>query len=540
MKNTFRILSCILLLVTGFINAQQLPEWQSQYAIGLNKLEPHSYVWPYSNEKMVVERNHEASSYYESLNGKWKFHWVKNPDNRPVEFYKPSFYVGGWADINVPGNWERQGYGTAIYVNETYEFDDKMFHFKKNPPLVPYQENEVGSYRRSFTVPAGWEGRRVVLCCEGVISFYYVWINGKFVGYNQGSKTPAEWDITDKLQKGENTIALEVYRWSSGSYLECQDMWRLSGIERNVYLYSTPETYIADYHVTSLLDTIDYKDGLFSMNVQVKGADVSAVSYNLLDAKGQAVLSGNLVAPYVLKEQALTGIKPWSAEHPNLYTLVLQLKDKAGKVIETTGSRVGFRTSEIKNGRFCINGTPVLVKGANRHEHSQLGRTVSKELMLEDIKLMKQHNLNTVRNSHYPTDPYWYELCDQYGLYVIDEANIESHGMGYGKESIAKDSTWLTAHMDRTKRMYERSKNHPSIVIWSLGNEAGNGINFERTYEWMKSVEKNRPVQYERAEQNYNTDIYCRMYRSVEDLLAYVNQKEPKVYRPFIMTEYLH
>ena len=430
MKNTFRILSCILLLVTGFINAQQLPEWQSQYAIGLNKLEPHSYVWPYSNEKMVVERNHEASSYYESLNGKWKFHWVKNPDNRPVEFYKPSFYVGGWADINVPGNWERQGYGTAIYVNETYEFDDKMFHFKKNPPLVPYQENEVGSYRRSFTVPAGWEGRRVVLCCEGVISFYYVWINGKFVGYNQGSKTPAEWDITDKLQKGENTIALEVYRWSSGSYLECQDMWRLSGIERNVYLYSTPETYIADYHVTSLLDTIDYKDGLFSMNVQVKGADVSAVSYNLLDAKGQAVLSGNLVAPYVLKEQALTGIKPWSAEHPNLYTLVLQLKDKAGKVIETTGSRVGFRTSEIKNGRFCINGTPVLVKGANRHEHSQLGRTVSKELMLEDIKLMKQHNLNTVRNSHYPTDPYWYELCDQYGLYVIDEANIESHGMG--------------------------------------------------------------------------------------------------------------
>lgn len=540
MENTFRILSCILLLVTGFINAQQLPEWQSQYAIGLNKLEPHSYVWPYSNEKMVVERNHEASPYYESLNGKWKFHWVKNPDNRPVEFYKPSFYVGGWADINVPGNWERQGYGTAIYVNETYEFDDKMFHFKKNPPLVPYQENEVGSYRRSFTVPAGWEGRRVVLCCEGVISFYYVWINGKFVGYNQGSKTPAEWDITDKLQKGENTIALEVYRWSSGSYLECQDMWRLSGIERNVYLYSTPETYIADYHVTSLLDTIDYKDGLFSMNVQVKGADVSAVSYNLLDAKGQAVLSGNLVAPYVLKEQALTGIKPWSAEHPNLYTLVLQLKDKAGKVIETTGSRVGFRTSEIKNGRFCINGTPVLVKGANRHEHSQLGRTVSKELMLEDIKLMKQHNLNTVRNSHYPTDPYWYELCDQYGLYVIDEANIESHGMGYGKESIAKDSTWLTAHMDRTKRMYERSKNHPSIVIWSLGNEAGNGINFERTYEWMKSVEKNRPVQYERAEQNYNTDIYCRMYRSVEDLLAYVNQKEPKVYRPFIMTEYLH
>ncbi len=541
MKNIFGLLYFVLVSFIGLVShAQQLPEWQSQYAIGLNKLNPHSYVWSYFDEKSVIERDHESSPYYKSLDGKWKFHWVKNPDNRPVEFYKPSYYVGGWADINVPGNWERQGYGTAIYVNETYEFDDKMFNFKKNPPLVPYEENEVGSYRRSFTIPLGWEGRRVVLCCEGVISFYYVWINGELIGYNQGSKTPSEWDITDKLQKGENTIALEVYRWSAGAYLECQDMWRLSGIERSVYLYSTPKTYIADYHVTSLLDKKDYKDGLFSLNVKVNGTDVSTVSYDLLDAESKSILSGDLKAPYILSEKILPGVKPWSAEHPDLYTLVLRLKDKSNKVIEITGCRVGFRTSEIKDGRFCINGVPILVKGVNRHEHSQLGRTVSKELMLEDIKLMKQHNLNTVRNSHYPTDPYWYELCDKYGLYVIDEANIESHGMGYGKESLAKDSTWLPAHMDRTKRMYERAKNHPSIVIWSLGNEAGNGINFERTYDWMKLVEKNRPIQYERAEQNYNTDIYCRMYRPVEELMAYVNQKEPKVYRPFIMTEYLH
>ena len=271
------------------------------------------------------------------------------------------------------------------------------------------------------------------------------------------------------------------------------------------------------------------------------------MSYRLEDAAGRTVLRGeqpiksrglsNFIA---FEEQRIPEVEPWSAEHPNLYTLVLELKNPDGEVSELTGCMVGFRTSEIKDGRFCINGVPVLVKGTNRHEHSQLGRTVSKELMEEDIKLMKQHNINTVRNSHYPTHPYWYQLCDRYGLYMIDEANVESHGMGYGAASLAKDSTWLPAHMDRIQRMYERSKNHPAIVIWSLGNEAGNGINFERTYDWMKSIEQSRPVQYERAEQNYNTDIYCRMYRGVDVLRAYARQTEPKVYRPFIMTEYLH
>ena len=396
-------------------------------------------------------------------------------------------------------------------------------------------------------MPAGWEGRRVVLCCEGVISFYYVWVNGEFLGYNQGSKTAAEWDITDKLTDGENTIALEVYRWSSGAYLECQDMWRLSGIERDVYLYSTPEQYIADYKVTSLLEKEHYKEGIFELEVAVGGtaSGTSSIAYTLKDASDKTVLegsrkpeshgSGNLI---VFDEQRLPDVRRWNAEHPELYTLLLELKDAGGKVTEITGTKVGFRTSEIKNGRFCINGVPVLVKGVNRHEHSQLGRTVSKELMEQDIRLMKQHNINTVRNSHYPAHPYWYQLCDRYGLYVIDEANIESHGMGYGPASLAKDSTWLPAHIDRTRRMYERSKNHPSVVIWSLGNEAGNGINFERTYDWLKSVEKNRPVQYERAEENYNTDIYCRMYRSVDVIRNYVARKD--IYRPFILCEYLH
>ena len=547
MKQLIRKALVASLLSASMLSAHAtdtLPEWQSQYAIGLNKLEPHAYVWPFGSEKAVIDRDWQASPYYLSLNGKWKFHWTKNPDNRPADFYKPEYYTGHWADINVPGNWERQGYGTAIYVNESYEFDDPMFKFKKNPPLVPHDDNEVGSYRRSFTIPADWDGRRVVLCCEGVISFYYVWVNGELVGYNQGSKTPSEWDITDKLRKGENTIALEVYRWSAGAYLECQDMWRLSGIERDVYLYSTPKTYIADYRVTSSLDKSNYTDAIFGFDVKVDGSDYGSVGYNLIDRAGQSVASGTLAAnasgTLTLADHIVRGLQPWSAEHPNLYTLVLALKNKEGRTIETTGCRVGFRTSEIKDRQYCVNGVPVLIKGANRHEHSQQGRTMTRELMLRDIQLMKQHNINTVRNSHYPTDAYWYELCDEYGLYMIDEANVESHGMGYGEASLAKDTTWLPAHKDRIRRMYERSKNHPAVMIWSLGNEAGNGVNFERCYDWLKSVEKSRPVQYERAEQNYNTDIYCRMYRSIEEIKAYCHQTEPEVYRPFIMTEYLH
>ena len=547
-KRTFLILMAALTATFASAQKQPLPEWQSQYAVGLNKLAPHTYVWPYANASDIEKPGgYEQSPFYMTLNGKWKFHWVKNPDNRPKDFYQPSYYTGGWADINVPGNWERQGYGTAIYVNETYEFDDKMFNFKKNPPLVPYAENEVGSYRCTFKVPADWKGRRVVLCCEGVISFYYVWVNGKLLGYNQGSKTNAEWDITDVLNDGENVVALEVYRWSAGAYLECQDMWRLSGIERDVYLYSTPKQYIADYKLNASLDKDRYKDGIFGLEVTVEGpsSTTGSIAYTLKDDSGKAVLqdaiqikSRGLSNFIAFDEKKIPNVKAWDAEHPHLYTLVLELKDDQGKVTELTGCEVGFRTSEIKDGRFCINGVPVLVKGTNRHEHSQLGRTVSKELMELDIKLMKQHNINLVRNSHYPTHPYWYQLCDRYGLYMIDEANIESHGMGYGPASLAKDSTWLTAHMDRTHRMYERSKNHPAIVIWSLGNEAGNGINFERTYDWLKSVEKTRPVQYERAELNYNTDIYCRMYRGVDEIKAYVAKKD--IYRPFILCEYLH
>ena len=548
MRKIFSIL-CGILLPLSSLAQTTTPEWQSQYSTGLNKLEPHAYVIPYSSVAALQQPGgYEHSTYYMSLNGKWKFHWNRNPELRPKNFYQPDFAVQGWNDINVPGNWERQGYGLPIYVNETYEFDDKLFNFKKNPPYVPSAENEVGDYRRTFTIPAAWKGRRVVLCCEGVKSFFYLWINGQYVGYNVGAKMPSEWDITKYLNdKGDNVIAMEVYRWSSGSYLECQDYWRMSGIEQDVYLYSTPTQYIADYNTTASVDkqTDGSYNGTFSLTTNIKGTGAASVNYTLTDDKGNKVLSEDKAvkpkdadAIITFTTKNVQNVAAWSAEHPNLYTLLITLKDKDGNVTEQTGSKIGFRTIEIKNKQLCVNGTPILVKGANRHEHSERGRTVSKELMEQDIRMMKQNNINLVRCSHYPNDAYWYQLCDKYGLYVIDEANIESHGMGYGKESLAKDSTWLKAHMDRTRRMYERSKNHPSIIIWSLGNEAGNGTNFEHTYRWLKNADKTRLIQYERAEENFNTDIYCPMYRSLDHMKEYAKRTDTT--RPYIMCEYLH
>lgn len=536
-------------LVPLFSMAQTAaPEWQSQYSTGLNRIGPHAYVLPCSSpDELQQPGGYEHSAYYMTLNGKWKFHWTRNPDRRPRNFFQTDFAVQGWADIDVPGNWERQGYGLPIYVNETYEFDDKLFHFRKNPPLVPYAENEVGSYRRTFTVPAAWKDRRIVLCCEGVKSFFYLWVNGQYVGYNMGAKMPSEWDVTRYLHDGENVVAMEVYRWSAGSYLECQDYWRMSGIEQDVYLYATPAQYIADYHVSAGVERQDGGSfrGSFNLSASVKGAGQGTVGYVLTDAEGRPVLTEERPVSGREKDvtvdfapQTVQNVAAWSAEHPNLYTLLITLKDRHGNVAEQTGGKVGFRTIEIKDRQLCVNGTPILVKGVNRHEHSGRGRTVSKELMEQDIRMMKQNNINLVRCSHYPADSYWYQLCDKYGLYVIDEANIESHGMGYGKESLAKDSTWLSAHMDRTQRMYGRSKNHPSIIIWSLGNEAGNGTNFEHTYRWLKRTDTTRPVQYERAEENFNTDIYCPMYRPLSHMEAYAKRTDTT--RPYIMCEYLH
>ena len=538
-----KILSLIVLCWA--INVFALPEWQSQYAIGEGKIEPHAYIFPYDKTDDISACFFQKSKYYKSLNGQWKFHWVRNPELRPKNFYRPDFYVGNWNNITVPGNWERQGYGVPIYVNQTYEFASEAFKGERNPPFVPDSTNEVGSYRRDFEIPASWQGQRVVLAFDGVTSFFYVWLNGELLGYSQDSKTTAEWDITDKVKIGKNTLAVEVYRWSAGSYLECQDFWRLSGIERDVYVYATPKKHISDYKVTASLDKEKYKDGVFALEAMVSGSsEKSAVfrcalyddSEQLIYENSRLIPSGDTKFGIQILSTILKNIKVWSAENPNLYTLVLRLEDKNG-VLQQTGCRIGFRTSEIKNRQFCINGVPILIKGVNAHDHTQQGRTTTKEQMLQDVILMKQNNINTIRCAHYPKQFYFYELCNQYGLYVIDEANIESHGMGYEAESLAKDSSWLSMHLNRTQRMYEQTKNMPSVVIYSLGNEAGNGINFEKTYKWLKQHD-NRPIQYERAEEDYNTDIYCRMYRGINDVRNYVQRKD--IYRPFILCEYVH
>ena len=540
-----KLLLCLGLCLSMTTFAQK-KEWLDPELNAINRAPARADYFAYPSREMAEQGVREESSNFLSLNGMWKFNWVKDQTERPVNFYRLDFEDQYWVDFPVPGIWEMNGYGDPLYRNSGYAWSNQ---FTPEPPKIETVNNHVGSYRKTVEIPASWKGQQVFLHVGSATSNLYVWVNGKLLGYNQGSKTAAEWDITDVLNEGENVVALEVYRWSAGAYLECQDMWRLSGIERDVYLYSTPKQYIADYKLNASLDKEKYKDGIFGLEVTVEGPSITpgatSIAYTLKDAEGKTVLqdairikSRGLSNLITFDRKNLPDVKAWSAEYPHLYTLILELKDEQGKVTELTGCEVGFRTSEIKDGRFCINGVPVLVKGTNRHEHSQLGRTVSKELMELDIKLMKLHNINMVRNSHYPTHPYWYQLCDRYGLYMIDEANIESHGMGYGAASLAKDTTWLTAHMDRTHRMYERSKNHPAIVIWSLGNEAGNGINFERTYDWLKSVENTRPVQYERAELNYNTDIYCRMYRSVDDIKAYLAKKD--IYRPFILCEYLH
>ena len=552
MKLTYLACSAAIAMAAAMpLRAQDGTEWQTIDAYRIGQIDPHALVVPYKagDVKAVSEMQYDKSPYYMDLNGKWKFKWTKNPANRPAGFQAPEYDVTAWDDINVPGNWERQGYGTAVYTNTTYEFDSEWAGFKKNWPKVPEATNEVGSYRRSFTVPADWEGRRVVLCLEGAISFYYVWVNGEYLGCNMGSKTAAEWDITDKLRKGENSVSLEVYRWSAGAYFECQDFWRLSGIERDVYLYSTPTTYIADFTARTPLDAT-YTDGKFDLQVTVDGLPTikasskvksapAKVKYAIYDAAGKLVTEDEKAAAHnTFFDATLPAVNKWSAESPYLYTLLVDLLDASGKVMETVGSNIGFKTSEVKDGIFMVNGAPVKIKGVNRHAHSQMGRTVPRELALKDIELLKQNNINTVRNCHYPQDRYWYYLCDKYGIYLIDEANAESHGYGYGKESLAKQPEWINAVKDRNLRTWEKSKNNASVTFYSLGNECGNGIVFEEAYKMMKDLEHNRPVQYERALGDWNSDIFALMYADPEYVRSYVTN--PKYKRPYILCEYAH
>jgi len=526
--------------------AVKMPEWEDPAVFNLGKEEPYAYFVPFPDVASALKMAWKTSPWYKSLNGPWKFYWVEKPADKPKDFWKPEFNDNKWVDFPVPANWEVNGYGIPIYVNSAYEFAPK----KPDPPHVPHDYNPVGCYRRTFTIPASWKDMDVFIHFGAVKSAFYLWINGHFVGYSEDSKTPAEWRLTPYLKSGENLVALEVYRWSDGSYLECQDFWRISGIERDVYLYAAPKIRLRDFFALATLAD-NYQDGRLDLTVELKNTQEksrggrASVEVRLLNKEQNPLFQAQKSVDLNRQQKAelkfaaeIPHPQKWTAETPHLYTLVLILKDDKGRITEVVPARIGFRRVEIKDGRLLLNGVPIRLKGVNRHEHDPFtGHVVSEESMRHDLELMKQNNINAVRTCHYPNDPRWYELCDEYGLYVIDEANIESHGMGYGERSLAKNPAWGPAHLDRTSRMVERDKNHPSVIIWSLGNEAGNGVNFELTYNWVKKRDPSRPVQYERAVLAPNTDIYCPMYARISHLINYAREKQA---RPLILCEYAH
>ena len=570
-KNTMKISNfCFLFLLISIIlffsngSAQtkgEIPDWENPQMFNQNKELPHTTLMPFKTVEDALTQKRNESVFYKTLSGTWKFHLSHNPADRPSDFYLPDFNVTSWDDLPVPSNWELLGYDYPIYVNHQYEFADykhpvspEMKFIDKiypaNPGKVPHDYNPVGSYRRNFTVPGSWDGREVFIQFGAVKSAFYIWINGQKVGYSQGSKTPAEWNITNYLKPGENTLALEVYRWSDGSYLECQDFWRISGIDRDVYLYSTPKVRIRDFFAKADLDS-EYKNGILNLDVDLKNhfekyRSVNySVGFQLYNENSSLVSEAFQEAKINRKsdlkltfQQEIPNPKKWTAETPNLYTLVIILKNDDGETVETVSHKIGFRKVELINTLFCINGVPLTIKGVNRHEHDQYhGHVVSEENMIKEIALMKQFNINAVRTSHYPNDERFYDLCDEYGLYVTDEANIESHGMYYGDHSLAKKPEWEAAHVDRMMRMVERDKNHACVVVWSMGNEAGDGVNFTAGYKAIKERDPSRPVHYERAIMGDNTDIYCPQYPGVKTLERYAEKWQTKT---FISSEYSH
>ncbi|WP_299534515.1 glycoside hydrolase family 2 TIM barrel-domain containing protein [Ulvibacterium sp.] len=523
------------------------PEWENPEIFQINREEPTASFYRYvSVAGALGNQSWENSPLYRSLNGTWDFYWAKNPQARPQDFYEKGFDVSAWDTIIVPSNWEVQGHGIPVYTNITYMFPP-------DPPFIPHETNPVGSYKRQFEVPQEWEGKDIYLHFEGVSGAMYIWVNGQKVGYNEGSKTPAVFNITDYVVPGENSVAVQVLRWSDASYLEDQDFWRLSGIDRNVYLYATNKTTIKDFRVIADLEN-GYTDGLFRLSVEIANPGDQELELQLLDGDTQVfrsskkVTSGKDISPITF-ERTLPDVQTWNAEKPYLYTLLLKLKDADGTLMEAVSFKTGFRKIEIKDNQFLVNGKPVLIKGANLHDHSDVtGHVVTEALTLKDLTLMKQNNLNAIRCSHYPKNPHFYRMCDEYGFYVIDEANIEIHGMGATNQGLDDNEEaqsihpaylpqWKAMHLDRTKRMFERDKNFTSIVTWSLGNEAGNGQNFFATYDWLKSKDTTRPVQYEGATAYENTDIQAPMYMRITDMISYA-ESDPG--RPLIQCEYAH
>lgn len=517
-------------------------DWENPAVFQINRLPARATFMNYPERNAAIQDNYYRSPYYLNLSGKWKFNWVPKPADRPVDFYKNDYDDRLWGEISVPGNWEIQGHGTPIYSNIVYPFP-------KNPPFISHLDNPVGSYIKEFQLPDTWINRKTFIHFEAGLAAMYIWVNGEKVGYSEGTKNPVEFDITPFVRKGKNKIAIEGYRWSDGSYLEDQDFWRLSGFERGIYLYSTDEVRITDFFAQPQLDK-NYRNG--ELNVEVKLDNFSGkdrrtfLEMELLDPSGKTVTSKgfwvDLKANQANRQiitQKVNNPALWSAEDPNLYILVLSLSDEQKKPLEYVSHRVGFRSVEIKDGVLLVNGKYVYLKGVNIHEHHPInGHVVDRETMISDLKLMKQFNVNAVRTSHYPQSTLWYKLCDEYGIYLVDEANIESHGMGYGKENMAFDPAWDAAHLARTYSLVERDKNHPSVIIWSLGNESSNGDVFKKTYQWIKERDKTRPVQYEQAKETEATDIVCPMYATIDNIAEYA--KKSDIYRPLILCEYSH
>jgi beta-galactosidase len=491
----------------------------------------HTTYFPFESVD-ASNRPKEESRNFLTLNGDWKFKWVENADERPTNFWSVGYDDSSWGTMPVPGLWELNGYGDPIYVNIGYAWHN---YAPKTPPVVPTERNHVGSYRRTVNVPASWAGKRITAHFGSVTSNMYLWVNGKFVGYSEDSKVEPEFDLTPFIHTGRNVIAFQVFRWCDGTYLEDQDFFRLSGVARDCYLMARNIQQIYDLQCTSELSD-DFAHGTLNVTVEWPAAG-SKVRLELLDQDKNIVTTQTIdgMSPNVPLE--VENPRLWTAETPNLYTLRATLIDK-GSVKEVLTYNVGFRRVEIKDGQLLVNGQPVLIKGVDRHElDPDGGYVVSRERMEADIRLMKRLNINAVRTSHYPDDPYWYDLCDRYGLYVTAEANIESHGMGYGDKTLAKDTAYRTAHLERNERNVRRNFNHPSIIVWSLGNEAGFGDNFAECYNMVKAMDPSRPVQYEQSGKNKYTDIYCPMYLGYKRCIEYSEGKDP---RPLIQCEYAH
>ena len=504
----------------------------------VNKLEPRADFFSYENQELAHNQNPQLSTRFRSLNGNWKFQWVNSPKHRLIHFYDTTFNDNDWATIPVPSNWEVEGYGNPIYLDERYPFDTKW-------PNVPEDFNPVGTYRHKFDLSEDWLSQNIILHFAGAKSAMYLYLNGKFLGYSQGSKTPTEFDVNSFVKKGKNYLAIQMFRWSDASYLESQDMLRMSGIEREVFLYTQPKVSVVDFEVKSGLDDT-FKNGLLGVNIHIENGSLEnikrEVEIRLLDGTKKVLSlkkSVSLTAGDTTQcdfSAVINSVRPWSAEVPNLYDMIISIKGENGSYIK---EKTGFRNVKIKNSQLLVNGQPIYIRGVDRHETDPAtGHIVSKERMLQDIRLMKENNINAVRSSHYPNHPYWYKLCDEYGLYVVDEANIESHPLALSDETqIGNEESWLPAHLIRTKRMYYRDRNHPSIIIWSLGNEAGHGLIFQKMYEWLKAKDPSRPIQYEPAGSKDYTDIFCPMYPRPKSLIEFAKSNPNK---PGIMIEYAH